>query len=35
MQISEHGLQLLKLWEGFELKVYKTPPGWRRLVWVT
>jgi len=27
MQISEHGLQLLKLWEGFELKEYKDSAG--------
>jgi len=27
MQISEHGLELLKQWEGFELKVYKDSAG--------
>lgn len=27
MQISEHGLELLKQWEGFELKLYKDSVG--------
>lgn len=27
MQMSEHGLELLKQWEGFELKVYKDSAG--------
>lgn len=27
MQISQHGLELLKQWEGFELKVYRDSAG--------
>jgi len=27
MEMSEHGLELLKLWEGFELNVYKDSAG--------